>query len=93
MSIFGWDYPPGCSSTPYDAPDPPEDCPICHAPNCDDDGEPVCADAADFCSVTCRDAYTAKQRIDDEAEAAYYAAQEKLEAEWEKTWASQELEP
>jgi hypothetical protein len=27
MGIFGWDYPPGCSSTPFDEPEPP--CNVC----------------------------------------------------------------
>jgi hypothetical protein len=28
-NIFGWSYPPGCSSVPGDEPDGPLDCPIC----------------------------------------------------------------
>lgn len=34
MSIFGWSYPAGCSSTPYDD-EPPEACPQCSADNSD----------------------------------------------------------
>lgn len=60
MSIFGWSYPAGCSSTPYDD-DRPEKCPQCGAANSDDEGEPVCADAPDFCSVACQEAHLAAE--------------------------------
>ena len=44
MGIFGWDYPAGCSSTPFDEPDPPcaicgEDIEVCSCPEC-----PICGD-------------------------------------------------
>jgi hypothetical protein len=29
VSVFGWSYPPGCSSVPGDAPEGPMDCPVC----------------------------------------------------------------
>jgi hypothetical protein len=43
-NIFGWSYPPGCSGTPWDDPDPPcevcgEDPYYCICPEC-----PVCND-------------------------------------------------
>ena len=56
MSIFGWSYPAGCSGTPYDD-DSPEECPQCGAANSTDEGEPVCSDAPDFCSVACQETY------------------------------------
>lgn len=65
-SIFGWSYPPGCSGPPDDDRDPPEECPECHAANSTDDGDPICDDAPDFCSVKCRDAYDARN-VDDGA--------------------------
>jgi len=58
--------------------DPPEECPVCGGANSTDEGEPVCADAADFCSVACRDKYLAEQRKADEAYAAALAEEEKL---------------
>ena len=70
MSLFGWSYPAGCSGPPDD--DVPECCPMCDKPNCDDDGEPVCAAAPDFCSTACERAYielTAKQ--DEQEHAAW----------------------
>lgn len=60
MSIFGWSYPAGCSSTPYDD-EPPEACPQCGADNSDEDGKIVCADAPDFCSVACQETYLAAE--------------------------------
>lgn len=51
MSIFGWSYPPGCSSTPFDEPcicevcwqsDISCDCPEC--PICGEIGRPECYD-------------------------------------------------
>jgi hypothetical protein len=60
MSIFGWSYPAGCSSTPYDY-EPPEACPQCGVANATDEGEPVCADATDFCSVACQEMYLAAE--------------------------------
>lgn len=46
-SVFGWDYPPGCSSLPWDEPDPPceicgEDIDSCICPEC-----PVCEEYGD----------------------------------------------
>jgi hypothetical protein len=56
MGIFGWSYPPGCSSVPGDEPDPPcevcgyfsEDCvcPIC--PLCNEQGNPACYQEVDL---------------------------------------------
>lgn len=50
MGIFGWSYPPGCSGTPADEPDPP--CGICggdpsccacpECPACGTTGDPAC---------------------------------------------------
>jgi len=50
MSKFGWSYPPGCSGTPFDEPDPPCDicgrdtdeciCPPCKS--CEEIGNPSC---------------------------------------------------
>ena len=50
MRIFGWDYPLGCSSTPYDEDDPPcevcgefiEDCICPECPECGEIGRPKC---------------------------------------------------
>lgn len=60
MIIFGWSYPAGCGSTPYDD-DGPEQCPQCGAANSTDEGDPVCTDAPDFCSVACQETYLAAQ--------------------------------
>ena len=60
MSIFGWSYPAGCSGTPYDD-DRPEVCPQCGRNNSNEEGEPVCVDAPDFCSVACQDTYVAAE--------------------------------
>ena len=60
MSIFGWSYPAGCSSTPYDD-DPPEACPQCGAANSTDEGKPECVDAPGFCSVACQQTYLAAE--------------------------------
>lgn len=46
MPNFGWDYPPGCSGTPYDEPDYcqicAQDVDNCICPEC-----PVCGQAGD----------------------------------------------
>lgn len=57
-SIFGWDYPPGCSSVPGDEPDPPcevcgqklNDCVCPECPVCREIGNPACYDGAIICS-------------------------------------------
>ncbi len=61
MSLFGWSYPAGCSSTPYDDDRPEGKCPQCGAINSDEEGTPVCADAPDFCSVACQETYLAAE--------------------------------
>ena len=61
--------------------DPPEECPICDKPNSDDDGNPVCAEAADFCSIACRDVYLKLQREEDESMARAEAESDTLDAE------------
>ncbi len=64
MSNFGWSYPAGCSGPPDD--DYAEVCPVCGAPNHDEEtGEPLCAAAPDFCSVECSEAYAKAQVADD----------------------------
>lgn len=40
MSIFGWDYPPGCNSTSYDVDDTP--CELCGEVDCNCNECPVC---------------------------------------------------
>lgn len=50
MSKFGWSYPPGCSGTPFDEPDPPctmcgkavDDCICPECPECQSVGDPQC---------------------------------------------------
>jgi len=49
MGIFGWSYPPGCSSVPGDEPDPPcalcgEDPDVCKCPECPECGEIGCVE-------------------------------------------------
>lgn len=75
MSVFGWSYPPGCSSTPYDDGDIPESCPECHGPNWDfgNDVELYQEDPA-FCSKACADIHAKKI---GEAEAAFDAQLER----------------
>lgn len=51
-----------------DAHDPPEDCPVCHKPNADDDGNPICLEADCYCSVACRDQDLADQKAQAEWE-------------------------
>jgi hypothetical protein len=74
MSIFGWDYPPGCSSVPGDEPDLPETCPACGGENANEDGDPLYADDPAFCGAECVASWTSLQneraRLDAEAEAA-----------------------
>jgi len=77
VSIFGWSYPAGCSSTPYDD-EPPEACPQCGADNSDEDGKPVCADAPDFCSVACQETYlSAEAEYEQELDAMINKAERK----------------
>ena len=81
MSLFGWSYPAGCTGTPYDADDGPETCPVCDAPNWDDDaGVEVYKPDPAFCSKACADAYAATSRIADDATAAGLATDEALVA-------------
>lgn len=81
MSIFGYSYPAGCSSTPYDL-DCPEECPHCGGANADDDGAPVFTVDPVFCSAPCRDEYTRIQRDQAEAEGAAFAQIAADEARW-----------
>jgi hypothetical protein len=81
MSIFGWSYPAGCSSTPYDEEDVIE-CPQCGAANADDEGEPVFAADPVFCSAPCRDEHDRIQREQAYAEAVAFVEIEKNEARW-----------
>ena len=67
MSKFGWSYPAGCSGPPDD--DRPDYCPVCRRENADEDGEPICAEAPDFCSVKCEAAYVDEQRAAAAADA------------------------
>jgi hypothetical protein len=56
MGIFGWSYPPGCSSVPGDEPDPPckicghfpEDCVCPECPRCGETGSPECYQEPDL---------------------------------------------
>lgn len=79
--MFGWSYPAGCTSTPYDD-DAPEECPCCGAANADEDGEPVFLADPSFCSSTCRDGYVNRMRAYGEAEGVALAAIEAAEARW-----------
>lgn len=60
----------------------PEVCPVCGAENCTDSGEWVCADAACFCSLACRDTYVAWQREADDALVRELAEAARLADEW-----------
>jgi hypothetical protein len=81
MTIFGWSYPAGCSSTPYDH-DCPEECPHCGATNADEDGAPVFTVDPVFCSAACRDEYARTRREWDAIEGAALAQIEADEARW-----------
>ncbi len=60
--------------------DPPEVCP-CGKDNADENGEPVCKDAPDFCSAACRDAYVKAQQDSDRAEAQYQTEMDAMQPE------------
>lgn len=79
MSIFGWDYPPGCSSVPGDEDDILE-CPSCGGPNADDDGNWVCEDAPGFCSVACSVRYQEEQEEHYKDDAPPYDADDIADA-------------
>jgi endogenous inhibitor of DNA gyrase (YacG/DUF329 family) len=70
MRIFGWDYPPGCSSVPGDEPDLPETCPTCGGKNANEDGDPVYPEDPAFCSWACSLVYDADQEVALRDEAA-----------------------
>jgi hypothetical protein len=89
--LFGWSYPPGCSGPPDEA-DPPEVCPVCGADNADDEGNAICGEAPDFCSVACRDRYVAEQRAADDAYAAALIEEDRIAAEW-RAMCEKETEP
>ena len=61
MSIFGWDYPPGCSSVPGDEPELPHSCPACNGENANEYGDPLYNDDPAFCSEACELRYNALQ--------------------------------
>ena len=69
MSVFGWDYPAGCSSVPGDDAELPETCPMCGAPNQDEHGEPTYAADPAYCSERCAVADSEAQAIADRLEA------------------------
>jgi hypothetical protein len=74
MGVFGWSYPAGCSGTPWDEPDYPEECPVCGNPNTDPETEDwVCPVAPGFCSFECLDSWVDSQRLEAEAEANFLA--------------------
>ena len=52
MSIFGWSYPAGCNSTPYDN-FGPEECPVCKKPNWDEQEEKFIHGSQVYCSDNC----------------------------------------
>jgi hypothetical protein len=54
MGMFGWDYPAGCSSTPYDE-FTPETCPICGKDNWDEKKEEWVHKSQVFCSDACEE--------------------------------------
>jgi hypothetical protein len=62
----------------------PEECPMCKAPNADDEGDPVCKEAPDFCSVKCSDEYLAAEAARAEGEASWLAEEERVIKEWER---------
>ena len=70
MSVFGWDYPAGCSSVPGDDAELPETCPMCGAPNQDEHGEPTYAADPAYCSERCAVADSEAQAIADRLEAS-----------------------
>ncbi len=82
MSLFGWDYPPGCSHVPSDEDDGPLACPICDKPNWDEDNEvAVYPSAPEFCSAECAAVYDARMRAASATEAATLADYARIDAE------------
>lgn len=69
MSVFGWDYPAGCSSVPGDEAELPESCPMCGADNTNEHGEPTYAADPAYCSERCAVADSEAQAIADRLEA------------------------
>jgi endogenous inhibitor of DNA gyrase (YacG/DUF329 family) len=70
MSIFGWSYPAGCNSTPYDD-FGPEECPVCKKPNWDEQEEKFIHVSRAYCSDDCeaRDLAEMKAQADAEYQA------------------------
>lgn len=55
---FGWGYPAGAEhdpNAPYNQPDEPEDCPVCHGENVDENGVAIYDGV--FCSEKCEAKY------------------------------------
>ena len=69
MSIFGWDYPAGCSSVPGDEFELPETCPMCGEQNANEEGEPVHPADPAYCSQACAVAAAEAQTVADRLEA------------------------
>jgi len=69
----------------YDPGDPPDvwpdDCPTCHAPNCDEEGDHLCAEAPGYCSVACREADTVRAEAEAAAEFAQLEEERRLAEE------------
>ena len=69
MSVFGWDYPAGCTSVPGDEPELPETCPMCGADNQNEHGKPTHAADPAYCSERCAVADSEAQAVADRLEA------------------------
>lgn len=67
MSIFGWSYPAGCNSTPYDD-FGPEVCPVCGKENWDENTETYRHKSEAYCSDECERQDMEDQRKQADAE-------------------------
>lgn len=79
--MFGYSYPAGCTSTPYDE-EGPEVCPTCGGANCTEGGVEVYKPAPAFCSEACASEYRVRNDRDDAAYAAQLAEEDRLAAAW-----------
>lgn len=80
MSIFGWSYPPGVSSLPWDDTGA-EVCPVCGKDNWDDEKEVFIHSSEVYCSDDCEEKDFQRMKAEAEAEARYLEEEEKMEEE------------
>jgi len=80
--MFGWSYPAGCNSTPYDD-NLPDNCPVCKGENYDLDREQWIFESGPYCCAKCAEKGAEADRLAAEDEAAEWREIEQNEAKWE----------